>query len=79
VLVQLEDSDEKPLAAEALSVTLSNHETGVAPLTAEAERVSGDSWRVRMAAEANGNCSLSLVIALRKNDRVDMAAPILIE
>jgi hypothetical protein len=79
VLVQLEDADEKPLAAEALSVTLSNHETGVAPLTAEAERVSGDSWRVRMAAEASGKWSLSLGIALGKNDRVDMAAPILIE
>ena len=60
VLVQLEDTDEKPLAAEALSVTLSNHETGVAPLTAEAERVSGDGWRVRMAAEASGKWSLSL-------------------
>lgn len=79
VLVQLEDTDEKPLAAEALSVTLSNHETGVAPLTAEAERVSGDSWRVLMAAEASGKWSLSLGIALGKNDRVDMAAPILIE
>lgn len=79
VLVQLEDADEKPLAAEALSVTLSNHETGVAPLTAEAERVSGDSWRVRMAAEASGKWSLSLGIAVGKNDRVDMAAPILIE
>ena len=78
--MQLEDADEKPLAAEALWVTLSNHETGVAPLTAKAERVSDDGWRVRMAAEASGEVvAVARRYALGKNDRVDMAAPILIE
>ncbi|HET7889200.1 MAG TPA: copper chaperone PCu(A)C [Bradyrhizobium sp.] len=79
VLVQLEDGDEKPLSAEALSVTLSNPDANIAPATAVAERVSPDSWRVQMTAAARGKWSLSLGIDLKKDDRVDIAAPILIE
>jgi copper(I)-binding protein len=79
VLVQLEDGDEKPLAADALSVTLSNPDKGIAPVTATAERVAADSWRVRLTAAASGKWSLSLGIDLAKDDRVDIAAPILIE
>ena len=79
VLAQLEDGDEKPLAADALSVTLSNPDTGIAPVTATAERVVADRWRVRMTAAASGKWSLSLGIDLAKDDRVDIAAPILIE
>jgi hypothetical protein len=52
VLAQLEDGDEKPLAADRVSVTLSNEAAGAAPISAEAERVSNDSWRVRMLAPA---------------------------
>jgi periplasmic copper chaperone A len=79
VLVQLEDSDEKPLAADALSVTLSNPDKGIAPVSATAERVAADSWRVRLTAAVSGKWSLSLGIDLAKDDRVDIAAPILIE
>jgi periplasmic copper chaperone A len=79
VLVQLEDGDEKPLAVDALSVTLSNPDKGIAPVTATAERVAADSWRVRLTAAASGKWSLSLGIDLAKDDRVDIAAPILIE
>ena len=79
VLVQLEDSDEKPLAVDALSVTLSNPDNGIAPVSATAERVAVDSWRVRLTAAASGKWSLSLGIDLAKDDRVDIAAPILIE
>jgi copper(I)-binding protein len=79
VLVQLEDAEEKPLAVETLSVTLSNPDAGVAPVTAQAERVAADSWRVRMSPETAGKWSLSLGIGLGKDDRVDIAAPILIE
>jgi periplasmic copper chaperone A len=79
VLVQIEDSDEKPLAVDALSVTLSNPDKGIAPVTATAERVAADSWRVRLTAAASGKWSLSLGIDLAKDDRVDIAAPILIE
>jgi copper(I)-binding protein len=79
VLVKLEDGDEKPLTVDALSVTLSNPDKGIAPVTATAERVAADSWRVRLTAAASGKWSLSLGIDLAKNDRVDIAAPILIE
>jgi len=79
VLVQLEDGDEKPLAVDALSVTLSNSDKGIAPVSAAAERVSADSWRVRLTAAASGKWSLSLGIDMAKDDRVDIAAPILIE
>jgi copper(I)-binding protein len=79
VLVQIEDGDEKPLAVDALSVTLSNPDKGIAPVTAAAERVAVDSWRVRLTAAVSGKWSLSLGIDLAKDDRVDIAAPILIE
>ena len=79
VLVQLEDGDEKPLAVDALSVTMSNPDKGIAPVSAVAERVSADSWRVRLTAAASGKWSLSLGIDMAKDDRVDIAAPILIE
>ena len=37
--VKLEDGDEKPLAVDGLSVTLSNPDKGISPVTALAERV----------------------------------------
>lgn len=79
VLVQIEDADEKPLSVDALSVTLSNPDKKIAPVTAAAERVAADSWRVRLTAAESGKWSLSLGIDIAKNDRVDIAAPILIE
>ena len=79
VLVQLEDGDEKPLAVDPLSVALSNPDKGIPPVTATAERVAADSWRVRSMAAASGKWSLSLGIDMAKDDRVDIAAPILIE
>jgi hypothetical protein len=39
--VQIEDADEKPLAADAPSVTLSNPDKKVSPVTAAAEHVGG--------------------------------------
>jgi hypothetical protein len=79
ILVELEDANEKPLAAESLSVTLSEPERGIAPVSAKAERVSSDKWRARIPAAAAGKWSLALDIELAANDRVEIAAPILIE
>lgn len=79
VLVKLEDADEKPLAVNALSVTLSNPDKNIEPVTAAAERVAADQWRVRMTAASNGKWSLSLGIVVKHDDRIDIAAPILIE
>lgn len=79
ILVKLEDGDEKPLTADALSVTLSNPDKNIAPVAAAAERIAPDSWRVRMTAASSGKWSLSLGIDMKKDDWIDIAAPILIE
>ena len=79
VLVQLEDADEKPLGVNALSVGLSSANTAGTPVSAAAERVAHDSWRVRMSAATAGTWSLSLAIEIEPGDTVEVAAPILIE
>lgn len=79
IVVKLEDGDEQPLAVDALSVSLANPEKGIAPVSAYAERIAADSWRVRMTAVSGGTWSLSLGIDMKKDDRIDIAAPILIE
>jgi len=79
ILVKLEDGDEKPLRVDALSVTLSNPDKNIAPVAAAAERVAADQWRVGMTAASNGKWLLSLGIDMKKDDRIDIAAPILIE
>jgi hypothetical protein len=78
ILVQIEDANEKPLAVNALIVTLSNPDKQIAPFTAAAERVSADSWRVRLTAAGSGKWSLSLGISVAKNDRADgsVASPV---
>ena len=79
VLVQLYDGDEKPLSVDALSVTLANPERGIPPVTASATRIAADKWRVSMTTAASGKWSLALGIDMAKDDRIDIAAPILIE
>lgn len=79
VVVQLQDGDERPLSIDALSVTLSNPDQGIAPVSAQAERVGADKWRVRVMAAAAGKWSLSLGIDVKRDDRIDIAAPIVIE
>ncbi len=42
-------------------------------------RIAADKWRVRMTAASSGKWSLSLGIDMKKDDRIDIAAPILVE
>ena len=79
VTVQLEDADEKPLVAQALTVTLSGPDKEIAPVAAQADRVSSDTWRVRMSAAPAGKWSLALSVQTVESRRIDIAAPILIE
>ncbi|MGX4801874.1 copper chaperone PCu(A)C [Bradyrhizobium guangdongense] len=79
VLVQLYDGDERPLSVDALSVTLANPDKAIAPVTASATRIAADKWRVSMTTAASGKWSLALGIDMKKDDRIDIAAPILIE
>jgi copper(I)-binding protein len=78
IAIQLENADELPLTAKAVSVTLGNSEKGVEPVTADAERISNDQWRVRMLAAVPGRWSLALGITISASDRVDVVSPILI-
>ncbi len=78
VSVDLENAEELPLAAEALAITLSNEDAPGAPVTAQATRIASDKWRVSLPADAAGKWSLALGIEIAANDRVDIAAPVLI-
>jgi copper(I)-binding protein len=77
IAIQLEDADERPLAAESVSVSL-GQEHGIAPVTASAERVGADQWRVRMSAPTPGRWSLALHIAISPTDAVNVTSPILL-
>ena len=79
VSIELENADELPLAAESLTVTLSNPDAGIASVTTAAERIASDKWRVSVPAAVAGKWLLALGINVTANDQVDIAAPILIE
>lgn len=79
VAVQLYDGDERPLTVDAVSVTLTNPDRSIPPLTARADRVAADKWRVDMTAASSGTWTLALGIDMKKDDRIDIAAPIVIE
>jgi periplasmic copper chaperone A len=78
ISIQLETVEELPLSAEAVSVTLSNPEKGIAPVTAQAERTAEDQWTIQMAASVTGRWSLSLGIKFAPANTVNIASPILI-
>ncbi|MBI5320903.1 hypothetical protein [Bradyrhizobium sp.] len=76
--IQLEDANEAPLAADAVSVTLGNSENGVAPVTVSATRIGDDRWMVRMSAPKAGRWSLALGITISATDTVNIESPILL-
>jgi hypothetical protein len=79
ITIQLETTDETPLVAKGLSVTLTNAKSGIAPQTAEAERTSDDQWLVKMSAPLAGRWILGLGITLPSFDRLDVESPIIIK
>ena len=79
VRIDLEDANEQPLIAQALSVTLSGPDQQIAPVSVTAERISANKWRARIPAASTGKWSLGLGIETANNGRIDIAAPILIE
>ena len=78
IAIQLENADELPLTAKAVTVTLDNSESGIAPVTVNAEQVGNDRWRVRMSAPVAGRWSLGLGITITASDTVNVVSPILI-
>jgi periplasmic copper chaperone A len=78
IAIQLETVEEMPLKAESVSVTLSNPDKGVAPVTTQAQRTADDQWTVKVAASGAGRWSLGLGITIDPANTVNIAAPILI-
>jgi copper transport protein len=76
--IQLETTDELPLAAKAVSVTLSHMETGIRFQAAQATHTSDDQWRVRVSMPEPGRWMLGLGISISDTDKVNVEAPILI-
>jgi hypothetical protein len=78
ISIQLETVEELPLKAEGVAVTLGNPDTGVAPVTAQAQRTADDQWTVKMPASNAGRWNLGLGITLAPAAIVGIESPILI-
>jgi copper transport protein len=79
ITVQLETTDERPLAAAAVSVTLSNPDIGIEPAVVQARRMDDGRWRATMAAPVAGRWTLALGILISDFDRISIEAPIQIK
>jgi periplasmic copper chaperone A len=75
--IRIENADEQPLRAKAVSVTLGNSEKGF-EVTTDAEQISNDQWRVRMSAPVSSLWSLGLGIKISAFDKINVVSPILI-
>ena len=76
--IQLEDANEAPLAADAVSVTLGNAENGVAPVTVNAERIGDNAGWCGCPHRRPGRWSLALGITISATDTVNVESPILL-
>ena len=77
--IQLETVEELPLSAKAVSVTLTDMQTGRAMQTIDATRRGDDQWHAAVSMPSAGRWMLALAIAISDSDKVDIAAPIVIE
>ncbi|HKU08419.1 MAG TPA: hypothetical protein VJR30_20335 [Bradyrhizobium sp.] len=77
--IQLETIEERPLRAKAVSVTLTDTQTGTALPTINAARRGDDRWLAAVAVPAAGRWMLALAIAISDSDKIDIAAPIIIK
>jgi hypothetical protein len=78
ITIQLETTDELPLTAKAVSVTLSNVQTGIGLQTVQAARSSDDQWHVRTSMPLSGRWTLALGITISDTDKVSIESPIVI-
>src|SRR5262245_1680921 len=77
--IQLETVEELPLSAKAVSVTLTDTQTGRALQRIEAARQGDDQWLAAVSVPTAGRWMLALAIAITDSDKVDIAAPIIIK
>ena len=74
--IQLETTDELPLAAQAVSVTLTDTQTGKKLETVQATRTAEDRWMVRIPMLSAGGWMLGLGISISDADKISVEAPI---
>jgi hypothetical protein len=79
IAIQLETVEEKPLAAKAVVVTLTNARSKARLEAIEAERRGDDRWLARITLPAAGRWTLGLVITISDADKVSIEAPIVIK
>jgi len=79
IVIELETVDEKPLAATAVSVTLTTARSKTKPIALMAERSGETKWRARVTLPTAGRWTLGLGIALSASDRISIEAPIIIK
>jgi copper transport protein len=78
ITIQLETVDELPLTAKAVSVTLSDVQSGAGRQTIQAVRSSDDLWHVKTSVPSSGRWMLGLGISISETDKVSIESPILI-
>jgi len=78
IAIQLETTDEAPLTAKAVSVTLVD-QSGRKLAPVEASRDGEDSWHVKVAQLTPGRWMLGLGISISEADHVNVESPILIK
>lgn len=79
IAIQLETTDETPLAARAVSVTLVDTQSGRKLAPVEASRDGEDSWHVKVAQLTPGRWMLGLGISISEANHVSVELPILIK
>lgn len=79
IAIQLETTDETPLSARAVSVTLMDTQTGRKLAPVEASRDGEDGWRAKVAQLTPGRWMLGLGISISEADHVSVESPILIK
>jgi hypothetical protein len=77
--IQLETIEELPLKAKAVSIRLTEMQTGRALQTIDAASDGDDQWHASVSVPSAGNWMLSLAIAISDSDKVEIAAPIIIK
>ena len=79
ITIQLETTDETPLSAKAVSVTLSDVQTGRKLQPIAAVRDGEADWHVKVAQLTPGRWMLGLGISISEADHVSVESPILIK
>src|SRR5690242_11794433 len=77
--IQLETVEELPLTAKAVSVTLTDMQSGRALQRVVAARQDDAQWLAKVSVPTAGRWMLALGIAITESDKVDIKAPIVIK